>query len=318
MKYKIIAALIAIVIVSGCSGMPDLPNIPGVNLGSKTSITSGRALEITSFTAEPSSIFSGANVRVSMEVENQGDASVPDSQSLVYLTGSNFDDWSGTHFYHFNKMMKSADAVRGMPAETKKFTWSLTAPSIEAGQKRKDTFIGRVYQDYKSTANGNIWIYSEFEANAAKASGKQLYTPSFTYSKGPVCLGLSFSPEPIVLYDSEKTFMMYIKVNNLASGTIYYPGSVKYQIGSENIEVDPMQMNWVTVSVEPSSGLGVNGCEGDRELTLGEATMACEVTVNRAPETLESYALEVIVDYGYFTERTASVTVEGRQTIEPT
>jgi hypothetical protein len=312
MKGKILISLLTIVLISGCSGIsiPGVDLTPGVGVG-------GNGLEITSFLAEPTSAFSGSTVRVTMEVENKGGTTVPNGGSLIYLTGASFSEWSGGSpavYKTIDKEMKAEDVVRGVPASTFRWNPTLTAPSLTAGQTNSYILIGRLYSDYKTSANGNIWVYDDTEAEAARASGKSLYTPSFTYTKGPVGLSITVSPSPIVLYEGESRFTVYIKISNLASGTIYAPGSVS----SSDVGLTMDEINRVDVAVTPGTGLSLvtsDGCEGtDQELVAGrDLTMVCDVTVGSVA-TFQSFPFEVSVSYGYYTERTTSVTVQGKTT----
>jgi hypothetical protein len=157
-------------------------------------------------------------------------------------------------------------------------------------------------------------VYDDTEAEAARAAGKSLYTPSFTYTKGPVGLSITVSPSPIVLYEGESRFTVYIKISNLASGTIYAPGSVS----SSDVGLTMDEINRVDVAVTPGTGLSLvtsDGCQGsDQELVAGrDLTMVCDVTVGSVA-TFQSFPFEVSVSYGYYTERTTSVTVQGKTT----
>jgi hypothetical protein len=311
MKSKILISILAVALVCGCV----IPGLEGVT----PSIGAGNGLEITSFSVEPATAFSKSTVRLLMETENRGGTNVANAKSLVYLTGSNFADWkcdaatTSYKYYHFGKDMKSEDIVRGIPADTKRFSWSCTAPEITPGQTRQDTFIGRIYHEYSTSANGNVWVYNETEAEAARTAGRTIYTPSFTYTRGPVGLQVSVSPDPLILYGNERNFTLYVKLNNLGTGTIYYPGSVTYT-SPENVALTPEQLNNVSVSVGGSSKLvGGEDCKGPQELVAGrETTLVCDVMVNEMVQTFTSYALNVTVNYGYYTERTATVTVQGR------
>ena len=307
------ATILAIVLVSACT-IPGL-EWPFGNGGALPGVT-GLGLEMTSFTAEPSTVFSGSTVRLIMETENKGGTTVEDSEALIYLTGSNFDDWSDTSplYDHFDKDMKAQDVVRGVPADTKRFSWSLTAPTLPSGQTRTDTFIGRIYHEYETSALGSIWVYSETEAEAARAAGRQMYSPSFTYTKGPVGVYVSVSPDPVVLYSEGDSFTINIKISNLAAGTIYSPGAVTYASGSENIALEADEINRVDVDITADSELsGYTDCEGtDEELIAGrDLTLVCDLTPP-LPGTFKSYSFDVKVSYGYYTERTATVTVQGR------
>jgi hypothetical protein len=302
---KSIFPILAVLMVCGCSmaGISGGPVLGG-----------GNGLEIMSFTAEPSPVFSGSTVRLIMEVENRGGSNVADGQSLLYLTGSNFGAWSGTTYNQFGKEMKAEDVVRGVPADIKRFSWSLTAPSVPAGQTRQDTFIGRVYHEYKSSALGNIWVYTDTEAEASRTAGRQLYTPSFTYTRGPVGVQVRVSPDPIILYGTEDTFTLFIKLNNLGTGSIYTPAIANFY-GRNNVGLQPNQLNNVTVSISASPlNIGAE-CLGFQELVAGrETTLVCDVTIPNAqlPQTFKSFSLNVDVFYGYYTEQTTSVMVQGK------
>lgn len=309
MKSKLLITVLSILLVSGCV------DLGGITEGQVAGI-GGKGLEIVSFTAEPSSVFSGSSVRLVMEVENQGGTTVSQGEGLVYLTGSSFGDWSGSSaiFESFSRDMRAEDVVRGVPASTDRISNTVTAPDLEPGQTRSDIFIGRVYSDYQTSANGNVWVYSETEAEAARAAGRTLYTPSFTYTKGPVGLSVSVTPTPIILYESENTFTVFIKISNLASGTIYAPNTINY--GGSNVALEMDDINRVSVSVDAGSGLSIDNpadCTGTQELVAGrDLTLVCDVTISSPPATFQSYTFDVTAEYGYYTERTASVTVQGR------
>jgi len=318
---KILISLLAIVLVAGCT-------IPGFDLGGTTTIgTSGKGLEITTFTAEPTPVYSGATVRVTMEVENDGGTTVNKTKALAYLTGSDVDlsgdpnmYWTSddTEYKPFTRDMRAADVVKGTSADTTRFTWSLKAPVLPAGQTRTDTLYGRVYCEYTTAVNGNVWVYTEGEADAAKASGRSMNAASFTSTAGPVGLNVKVSPDPVIFYSdsaSGEVFSLYITVSNLASGTIYLRGKPY----STPFSIADTEYNNVTVDViyDTSSLQLTNSpdCEGPQELPAGKSTtLVCDFTIPFAnkPATFKSYPITVDAYYGYFTERTATVVVQGK------
>jgi hypothetical protein len=323
MKTTILISLLAIVLVAGCT-IPDLSNLGGTtNIG-----TSGKGLEITTFTAEPTPVYSNARVRVTMEVENDGGTTVNASKALVYLTGSNVnlsstDDryWRSSdysvdpEYKPFTRNMRAVDVVKGTSADTARFTWSLTTPVLPAGQTRTDTFYGRTYCDYTTGINGNVWVYTEGEADAAKASGRSMNTASFTSTSGPVGLSVKVSPDPVIYYTDTvggETFSLYITVSNLASGTIYLTGK---DYSSTPFIIPDTDYNQVMVSVDPASGLTLTNsadCQGKQELPAGKSTtLVCDFTVS-SPATFQSYPITITADYGYFTERSATVVIQGK------
>jgi hypothetical protein len=310
MKAKILLSVLSIVLVAGCVGI----ELPG---GVSTAVGAGNGMEITSFTAEPTSVFSDASVRVTMEIENRGGHTVPADDALIYLTGASFTEWTddGANAIYelITKEMRAEDVVRGVAASTDRWTTSLSAPELDAGQTSSYIFIGRLYSDYQTSSSGNIWVYSETEAEAARAAGRTIYTPSFTYTKGPVGLSISVSPTPVVIYDEDDTITVYIKVSNLASGTIYDP-DVSIGVGDVGLTMD--DINIVNVDVQSdlsfAAGNDADSCYGEQELVAGrDLTLICEFDVG-AVETFQSFPISVDVTYGYYTERTASVTVQGR------
>ena len=320
MKYEILISILAIVLIAGCTipGIPEIPTGP--------SVSGGRGLEITSFTAEPSPVYSGSKVRVTMEVENQGGTTVPKEKAVVYLTGSNVDIGSSSDLYwrgsdpsetaskNFTRDMRPADAVKGTPADTARFTWTLMAPNVTAGQTRTDTFYGRTYCDYSTGVNGNVWIYTEGEADAARASGRPLNKASFTSTVGPVGLDVKVSPDPVVYYDTGEVFSLYITVSNLATGTIYKYGK-DYSSGIPTIGAEEYNIVNIDVSYDTSklSLDNPSDCKGDQELPAGKSTtLVCDFTITDPPDTFESYPITVTANYGYYTEKSTTVTVQGR------
>jgi len=320
MKFKILISILAMVLVAGCIGVeiPGLGPMPGV---------AGIGLEITSFSATPTPIYSRGTIRVVAEVENRGGSTVNNTSALVYLTGSNIDldDLTGRYWFgrdtddrneigHFSKSMDPENVVRGTPPDMERFSWTLVAPNITPGQTRQDTFIFRVYSDYSSGVNGNIWVYTDSEAEATKSAGRALKTSSFTAISGPVGVNVRVAPNPIILYEGENQFTFNIDITNTATGTIYKK-SIPYSTATvSNLALNAeTELNWLTVSVD--SDLTITECTGDQEVFGGKSmTLVCEVTIpSSAPvTTFRSYLLNVIVSYGYYQEREATVTVQGR------
>ena len=327
MKLKILIPILAIVFVAGCT----IPGLDSLGLGG-TTLLGGNGLEIVTFTAEPTPIFSGSAVRITAEIENKGGTTVNNSSALVYLTGSNIDigNTNGDYWYgketkdrqsirHFSKEMKPENVVRGTPADIERLYWSLVAPTITPGQTRLDTFILRVYNEYSSGANGNIWVYTNAEAEATRAAGRALRTSSFTTVSGPIAVNVRLTPSAIVLYENENQFTFNIEITNTQSGTIYKSGSIPLGTNNPNdlsLDADT-ELNHVTVDVDTNGVLQISECTSEQEIFGGRSmTLVCEVTIptSSTPATFRSYPVNVKVNYGYYTEREASVTVQGKAT----
>ena len=203
MNKSILLTTIAVLLVAGCTGGIQLPfqQITTTQVG-------GAGMVFSDFSVDPTSVFSNSNARVMMTVSNKGGYPVPDTNSLVYLTGSalSLADTTGiywhnaaeTIFKHFGKTMNPEDTVRGTPADEKTMTWSLTAPNVSKGQTRNDIFIGRVYYDYQTSVTGTVWVYSQSESDAARAASRTLNKATLSATSGPVALTVKTSPDPVI------------------------------------------------------------------------------------------------------------------------
>jgi hypothetical protein len=326
MKEQVLISLVAIALVSGCTGIPGITDTT-----SGTSVATGSGLAITSFSAEPSTLYNGSTVRLSMEVQNLGDIAVSNSDSCISLMGANLEVGSETNNQVWHRLtgdditqsetfdrttMRPADTIKGTPADIENIRWNLKAPDLQKGQTRTDTFIGRVYSKYQTIANGNIWIYSEVEADASSTAGTALNTATFTSTTGPVAIDVSVTPNPVIVYDSDRAFTMTIRLSNAGSGTIYDTTSKSYATCPPSIEL--ADLNKVKVTVEGSQFEISGDCKKDnsytttQELISGKpVTMICDMI---APETttLKTAPLTVTATYGYYTQAETSVTVQGK------
>lgn len=326
MNAKILIALMAIVAAAGCT-IPGIPGIPGVGPGT---FGGGKGLEMTSFTAEPSTIYNGSTVKVIMEVENQGGSTAPATKSFAYLTGTNVKITSGDdRYWHrlstdtttdecgdITEAMKPADIVKGTPGDKKIFKWSLRAPNVDKGQTNPNSFMGRVYTEYMTAVNGNIWVYTEAEQEAAKASGRALGKATFASTSGPVTIQASATPDPVVISGSDKSFTLKITIINGQTGTIYKTGKIPSCPPTTSLTTEDLNKVNVTISA-PDFDIKDATCQGtqEQELVGGSPTdMLCELQVKTAsvPTTQGSFPINIKAVYGYYTERTAGVTVQGK------
>jgi len=290
-------------------------------------VVGGTGLVITDFTADPTEIYTDASGRIMVTIANKGGAVVDAGDAVFYLTGSGIKDslendlyWSArgsttSVFEQISKTLNPEDPVRGTPAGEQTITYTLSSPTgIAKGSTRNDIFIGRLYYDYSTTVAGNVWIYSEAESDAARASDRSLNSAALSSTAGPVALYVKAIPDPVVLAAGEDTFTLQVKVSNVGGGTLYEAGAIDYSDAAPDLALDAeTELNMVEIDIEGSGLTGFGDCEGVQELVAGkDITLSCDVTVTSPPTTMQSYQLEVTATYGYFTERTSTVTVSGR------
>lgn len=316
MKIAIVLATVAVVLVAGCT--QSITNITQTNTQ-----LAGTGLVMTDFSIDQAEVYGGQTDRIMMTVSNKGGHSVPDGEALVFLTGSavklDGDEamyWtsdSETLIKGFGKEMKPADAVRDTPADEKTISWSLVAPSVSKGEQIPYTFIARVYADYQTKITGNVWVYSETEADTAKNAGTSLNRATWSATAGPVVLTARLTQDPVVLYSGEDKVTLVIKVSNANSGAIYKAGSIDYSTTNpDELALSSDEINWVTVDGNLAGIQLPEECAGTFEMVGGkDLTLTCDITIT-PPATFQGYPISITADYGYYTERTASVTVSGR------
>jgi hypothetical protein len=322
MNKAILIATLAIVFVAGCTQA----NLTTIFQQTTNTVVAGAGMIMSDFSVDQTDVYGGQTDRIMMTVDNMGGHSVPDSASLVYLTGSavslsgdNKMYWTGsteTLIKKFGREMKPADPIRDTPADEKTISWSLQAPNVSKGQQTTYLFIGRVYYDYETNVNGNIWVYSQTEADAAKAAGKTLNKATWSATSGPVAINAKVSQDPVVLYSGENTITLIIKVSSVGGGVLYQQGAIDYSTTDpNNLALTEDQINRVLISGNVAGTPLPSDCTNGGlpvELIGGKAaTLTCDVTIT-PPATFQGYPITITADYGYFNERTASVTVSGR------
>lgn len=302
MKHKTIA-LLFVLMTAGCI----IPNISSTD----SEIVLGNSLEITNFEVFPNPVSSGSKVTVRMDIENLGDYTVPEEYGFVYFTGPSLTLTGEQKTQQLDKDMEAGNEIKGIHPSRDSFTWSFNAPSLEKGQKKTQTYMGRIYHNYETTVFGNLWVYSEAESRAVESSGKSFLQSSFDSGDAPIMAYISVSPNPAIIYD-DKIITLSIRIIKVSSGTVYeWRDSASYTNGEKNIEVE--ELNKIDITI-PGYGFNVlDDCEGEHYLVSGkELTMTCDLLITKSITTFDSIPIEVIIKYAYTTEKTTSIVVEGR------
>lgn len=318
MKKEILLATLATLFIAGCTQV-QIPQI----FQQTTTVIGGTGMVITEFAPDQTEVYGGQTDRFMMTVSNMGGHSVPDADSLVYLTGSAVDLTGDDTIYwtsatedlikKFNKEMKPYDPVRDIPADEKTISWSLTAPNISRGEQTEYLFIGRVYYDYQTKVTGNVWVYSETEADAARAADRALQKSTWSATSGPVAVNARVTQDPVILFGAENSFTLVIKVSNAGGGVLYEAGAIDYSTTDPDLlALTSSQINRVIISGNVGGTALPTECTGTHELVGGkDLTLTCDVTIT-PPTTFQGFPITITADYGYYTERTASVMVSGR------
>jgi hypothetical protein len=334
----LILVTMAIVAVSGCVGESDVV------------APTGYGVEITGFSADRSEVFTGQRVRIFMEAENLGQSLV--ERGVMTLIG-NVRGTNGNYWTTSDPLeatigeLKPADPIREVPAEKKRVDWTLSTPTLSPGQTRTDTFEGRVYYDFNTTAQGTLWLYSPTEAEAVRNAGGVLDKSSITSSTGPIAIEVDVAPDPPELEGSDTDFSLYITLRNVGGGTVFYQSGYNFDTVPTLTSAD---LNKIDVSIE-AGDLSITNCEAATtelaELIGTSTTLYCDADygVCKAVEgaasatdescgayvsktgcgtqsecewvaknilTKTSIPISIIADYGYYKDQSLSLTAVGK------
>jgi hypothetical protein len=316
MNKSILIATLAVIAIAGCTGA----QIPF--LQTTTTVIGGTGMVMTEFAPDQTEVYGGQTDRIILTASNKGGHSVPEDEALVYLTGSALEPAGDDTIYwttsddlikQFGKEMKPYDPVRDIPADEKMISWSLVAPNISKGEQADYLFIGRIYYDYQTKVTGNVWVYSESEADAARAADRPLNEATWSATAGPVGINARITQDPVILFGTEDSFTLVIKVSNAGGGVLYESGAITYTTTDpDELALDANEINRVDIGVKLGATDLSNECTGTHELVGGkDLTLTCDIDVT-PPTTFQSFPITITADYGYYTERTANVMVSGR------
>ncbi len=308
---KSVFAIVAAVLIAGCVGQTP-------TTGGET----GAGLVITSFASDTASQYSERNVRLTLEVENQGETTVSKDTSLVYLSGPIGTDtlqWklvegSTPLAANFKRDLIPADPTVDRPAGTDTIRWTLTAPKLDAGQQKKDTFTARTYYDYETRVIGTIEAYPESESVAAREQGKTLRKSSFAATKGPVSINVRVIPDPVVVTTTDEVITLEIVVSNTGGGTVYKNATVKSTDTTPNVGFDDLNRVYLEVDAGALDKVGQCGAQYEELIGGKPTTLTCDFKVKKSEVTVaKSYPMKIKLDYGYYIDSSVDITALGRR-----
>lgn len=301
---KSVLAVFAIILVAGCVGQTTTPTP-----------SSGTGLAITEFDLQPTDVRSATTMNVYMTLENQGQNSVAKGDwmgYLIYPTGGTAG-WTlnspGTPYQ--TKSLELASASGSRPAGTTRLTWQLTAPTLDRGQAVPYTFTGRAYYTYNTEGKVTIPVYPFGESVTDQTVA--------TFDKGPVEITAEVSPNPPIVEADGESFTLKLTLKNVGEGTVFLPDAVIYPDNNNPvaINIDDNKRDRVNLHITLPQGpdLSTTGAACDTSDVLffdKTAQVFCDITVAKKPSTKQPFVISVSADYGYFVEKSATVTVMGR------
>ncbi len=301
-KYLIIIPLIFLIVLSGC-----------VNKGGEETQI-GQGVVISEFMPSTDvALGGGKTVILRMEVENKGSYPAKNVMACIFGPLDKSDSavhqgmWQlkGDQCEKLSKELPPFDEDTGQGGMGR-FRWEIVSPYISYPEMRTDTFKGRVYYEYQSTATVTIPVYSESEYMAARQKGEKLKEGvKIIKSVGPVDLDI-YVPEPVIAED--RYFSIKITVRNTGGGIVFDPEKA-FSGSKPNIED---KIGIIRLSYTVPSDLDIK-CDNQVEMFTGtERSITCDVNIKNPEDIIgvREFPITIKARYGYYIEKSADVSVE--------
>ncbi|MFH1444890.1 MAG: hypothetical protein ABIF08_00170 [Nanoarchaeota archaeon] len=297
-KYILLLLPVAMVVIaSGCVGGGSGP-------------TTGPGVAILNFEPDFSSVESGDEIRLYLQIQNQGEEQANNVKAL--LTGIDAVELNVDSVLKDFDYMIPPNTDYGTEGEIQQHYYRLTAPVMSQGQEITYNPKIRVYYDYETNANKQITLVNSNELRRLIQEGKSLPTGDTSYSAGPLSVNVATGKYIKARTEGGYYFPITITINNAGNGVVS-----KYQ---SNPTAEPIDYKVEMQLDLPGSGLSIDGCSADLagvntygvELWKGSsATITCRFNIINVPNTDEQKTLNIKLKYSYYIDSSASFTVKG-------
>lgn len=305
MKLKnSVSALVLLVIIAIASGCVD----GGTDSGVEISQTSG--VNIESFTASPTEIYSGQPSTLELRLKNNGGQEARDVEAKLYNIPLEDDrSWniaSGEQTLEFNNL-RPANPDTETPSREVSQVWTLEAPEIDSNQRIPYTVNTRIFYKYSTEGVTDIKVMTGQEF---RESNDETSRPTLDNSGGPIQLEVR-TRSPVVFYDDSESMQtnFCVIVSNEGSGTPFL-SSADYSEATESKNQRKVKLNIQASGNQISFGqnektVEIIGKEGQTCFTMNAEGISGSEIQKTVPVTLEA-------DYGYYLDSGESLTVRGR------
>ena len=293
-----------VVLTSGCTG-------------GNTGPTLGPGVAILNFEPDFSSVESGEEVRLYLQLQNQGEKPAEDID--IVLAGLDPSEWNpaalgfvceseGDIVCRINPL-NPPSIDYGTEGETAEMYWTLKAPNLPQGiEQTYSQIIARVYYNYRTSATKQITIFDAGELRTMVLENKPLPTgKDATFTSGPISVVVITGKYIKFRSDRNYYFPITITVNNQGEGTVS-----GYTI-NQKIEDFVVGMK-ITLPNGLSLGDDCDNFEDYYPVTLWKgksASTTCNIYINEPPVIAEERTISIDLDYPYYVDRGTSITVVG-------
>jgi len=301
----LLALLILVLSVAGCT-------VPG------TSTVTGNGVVIEAFEPDFPQAFAKESIQFQIRVKNTG--SVDAEKVQAKLLG--LEDWA-KKTSTCQDTLDSTNGIKllapvpeqGVSGESESCIWTYTAPETPQGLSVTYNPHVRLYYEYKSNTVKSITFASQQELRNIESSGKALPAETVSSTNSPVSITI-VTKGPIRFWTEggtgSVTFPLEIKIDNVGGGVV-----------CSSVDDCKNGRNWnkLKLTIKKSKGLESEDCKDyfngkEIELWRGQSnTIVCRVTVSELSTVGAVQRLvEAEANYGYFIDRSTSVTVNWRET----
>ncbi len=279
-----------------------------------------KGLEIETFEADFSNVYSGEQVDFRMIIRNTGSADSPEVFAEVLGIDQewgpnpgvevlpNEDECRYTSSEHFSLL--APDTISGTPGASHQCTWTYIAPVLPAGQSMTYEVTGRVFYRYSSATITSVTFGSYDEIKQLQSSGQSLPAETTSSSKGPIKIEIQTQgPVRFSENEGEAEFPLYITVKNLGGGVVC--NTEKPNDCSMHSDVDYRNKIDITLS---ASNIDLADCEKKAlsVFTGSYNSYSCEATAtDLKDQPLTQRTITASADYSYYSDKEITVIVTG-------
>lgn len=297
--------IVAVVLVSGCTG-------------GGSGIATGPGITILNWEPDYSSVESGDDVQLRLQIQNQGGERAENVRALLTVLTFGGNEWllrgtSGSPEVMLEDYMLPPNPRYGTEGEKKDYIWYLTAPQLPEGLTQTYTPGVRVFYDYVTTATKPITIVNDNELRHLEDTGGSLPSQPSQYSGGPLAVTVTTGAH-IKVGDYGHSFPITIHIENTGGGIPYWGAQQSMLYG---ISEDEEYM--VRLGIQLPPGVIFETCQ-EYSGTVGQAVqlwkgrsadISCKLAIPSPPPVAQEGTVTLFVYYSYAIDRSTSITVKG-------
>lgn len=282
----------------------------------------GPGLVIEEFATPFTTIESGEDVNLHLEVRNQGDYNGlfgTGAHAVVELMQIDPLEWGilPAPIIDLGTLLVP-DIESQTQGGLKTADWQLIAPPLERGQRQTYTIASRVFYEYETKARKGVQFVTSEEMRRMIQNGQTFTSDPTTYTAGPINVEITTGNIVKATDWTNARFQLQIRITNAGNGQIRgrnYPIAIEVIYPQWIMPVEgfcPSQTLWgvpeyfdVPPGLVPPVGNFIYVWDGRT------TDVTCEFEIVQPPSSMTKGNFEVNLGYIYSVDATTQVTVKG-------